>query len=519
MQVHLHWRSYFFELIFSVFKMDRSENSRQLRTIQILFVDIFFSTLASFVAVLLVRWLGDPFGSLQHFVFVWSIAGFLCSIPGFLLLGTHRIALLHSSYQSIGRLFVASLIKAVLLLVIALTGVLHLGVLDIQFLVLFYDFLISIIFLVCVRVITISIYNLIANSPESNIDSLFVLVYGTSFKSVSMVDRFKTSPHYNVVGFITPDKDIAGMKFQSLKVHSFETVDDVLAIKRQLGLDGIMFPHESDIDTERNRLIPFCLQLGIHVMFTPLVAEIGKQEYERLSVGPVSEEKTTSLKALNNYAAAPFSGQIISEDEMDFIPDGMSGFERHIKRIFSLLISTCCLIVFSPLFLVIWIAIKLEDGGPAIYSQERIGRFGRPFNIYKFRSMKMDAESGGPALYSGEDDPRLTKVGKFIRAHHLDELPQLWNVFLGDMAFVGPRPERKYFIDQIMERDKRYSYLYQIRPGVTSYATYYNGYTDTIEKMLRRLQYDLFYLKHRSWWFDIKVLWMTFRSIIFGKKF
>lgn len=116
-------------------------------------------------------------------------------------------------------------------------------------------------------------------------------------------------------------------------------------------------------------------------------------------------------------------------------------------------------------------------------------------------------------------DPRLTKVGKFIRAHHLDELPQLWNVFCGDMAFIGPRPERKFFIDQILDYDTRYVYLYQIRPGVTSFATLYNGYTDTMEKMLCRLEYDLYYLKKRSWWFDMKILFGTFWSIVGGKKF
>ena len=98
-------------------------------------------------------------------------------------------------------------------------------------------------------------------------------------------------------------------------------------------------------------------------------------------------------------------------------------------------------------------------------------------------------------------------------------MTQLWNVFCGDMAFIGPRPERKFYIDQILEHDIRYSYLYQIRPGVTSYATLYNGYTDTMEKMLRRLEYDLYYLGHRSWWFDFKVLFNTFCSIVFGKKF
>jgi lipopolysaccharide/colanic/teichoic acid biosynthesis glycosyltransferase len=143
----------------------------------------------------------------------------------------------------------------------------------------------------------------------------------------------------------------------------------------------------------------------------------------------------------------------------------------------------------------------------------------RPFNIYKFRSMRLDAEKFGPALYKGGADPRMTHVGKFLREHHLDELPQLWNVFIGDMSFIGPRPERKFYIDQIMERDPRYRFLYQIRPGVTSYATLYNGYTDTLEKMLRRLRYDLFYLEHRSWWFDFKILVKTFLNIAFGKKF
>ena len=162
---------------------------------------------------------------------------------------------------------------------------------------------------------------------------------------------------------------------------------------------------------------------------------------------------------------------------------------------------------------------RKTGGGPAIFRQERIGRFGRPFNIYKFRSMRLDAEKFGPALYKGGADPRITRVGKFLRVHHLDELPQLWNVFVGDMSFIGPRPERKFYIDQIMERDPRYRYLYQIRPGVTSYATLYNGYTDTVDKMLRRLRYDLFYLEHRFWLFDFKILVKTFLNIAFGKKF
>lgn len=226
-------------------------------------------------------------------------------------------------------------------------------------------------------------------------------------------------------------------------------------------------------------------------------------------------------KKIRTFGTMGLPADMMEKDATAFIPDGMTALERGLKRGVDMLISIICIIIFSPLFLLSYILIKLDDGGPALYVQERIGRFGRPFKIYKYRSMRLDAEKMGPQLShtGGDDDPRLTKIGKFLRRHHLDELPQLWNVLVGDMAFVGYRPERKYFIDKIMQNDPRYAFLYQIRPGVTSYATLYNGYTDTMEKMLRRLELDLFYLRHRSFWFDIKVLALTFGSIVFGKKF
>ena len=196
-----------------------------------------------------------------------------------------------------------------------------------------------------------------------------------------------------------------------------------------------------------------------------------------------------------------------------------SKWENGFRRLVDTLIALISLVVFSPLFLLCFLAIKFEDGGHVFFSQERIGLGGKPFNIYKFRSMKIDAEKDGPDLFQHEKSDKLTKVGRFLRNHHLDELPQLWNVVKGDMAFIGPRPERKFYIDQIMERDPRYAFLYQVRPGVTSYATLYNGYTDTMEKMLRRLELDLYYLEHRSWWFDIKILVKTFINIVFGKVF
>ena len=197
----------------------------------------------------------------------------------------------------------------------------------------------------------------------------------------------------------------------------------------------------------------------------------------------------------------------------------MNNIQKIAKRIFDIVISAITLVVFSPLFLYCYIMVRKEDGGTAIFSQERIGLHGKPFFIYKFRSMKMNAEEDEPLLFSQENDERLTRIGKTLREHHLDELPQLWNVLRGDMSFVGPRPERKFYIDQIMKHNPDYVKLYQIRPRVTSYATLYNGYTDTMEKMLRRLDLDLYYLDHNSLLFDMKILWMTFTSIVFGKKF
>ena len=207
------------------------------------------------------------------------------------------------------------------------------------------------------------------------------------------------------------------------------------------------------------------------------------------------------------------------EHNYSYIYDGMNAFEKEVKRWIDFFFASICLIVFSPLFLACYIAIKRDNDGPVIFKQERIGRFGRPFTIYKFRSMTVNAEDKGPRLCNDGKDKRLTKTGKFLREHHLDELSQLWNIFVGDMAFIGPRPERKFYIDQIIKIDPRYTYLYQIRPGITSMATLYNGYTDTMDKMLKRLEMDLEYLERRSWWLDAKILGLTFLKIIFGRKF
>ena len=197
----------------------------------------------------------------------------------------------------------------------------------------------------------------------------------------------------------------------------------------------------------------------------------------------------------------------------------MNALNENLKRIFDFTASCGGMVVFSPLYLAIYIAIKCESKGPAIFRQERIGRGGKAFTLYKFRSMKVTSESDGKPALCQHGDARLTRVGKFIREHHLDELPQLWNVAMGDMSFVGPRPERQYYIDKIMEVNPEYERLYELRPGLFSYATLHNGYTDTLEKMLKRLEYDLEYLENRTMAMDTKIIFQTVWSILSGKKF
>ncbi len=197
--------------------------------------------------------------------------------------------------------------------------------------------------------------------------------------------------------------------------------------------------------------------------------------------------------------------------------DAMGTIQKALKRFFDLVASALLLVVLSLLFLVIYILLKRQKNGAAIFTQERIGYKGKPFTIYKFRTLS--GEEKEPQLVAKGDDSNSTKTERFLREHHLDELPQLWNVLIGDMSFVGPRPERKYYIDQIMQHDKRYVLIYKMRPGLTSEATLYNGYTDSMEKMLRRLQMDLHYLEHRSLWLDFCIILKTGFRIISGKKF
>lgn len=210
---------------------------------------------------------------------------------------------------------------------------------------------------------------------------------------------------------------------------------------------------------------------------------------------------------------------MISETDFATTHDRMGKLELWVKRFSDIVCSIVGLIFLSPVFLVIAILMKRQKNGTIFFRQERIGYGGKPFTIYKFRTMSSVIEDDGPQLVAKSDSTCSTPLELFLRDHHLDELPQLWNVLKGDMSLVGPRPERRYFIDKIMEHDRRYTLIFEMRPGLTSEATLYNGYTDTMDKMLTRLQMDIDYLESRTLWLDAKIIFKTFATILSGRKF
>lgn len=189
---------------------------------------------------------------------------------------------------------------------------------------------------------------------------------------------------------------------------------------------------------------------------------------------------------------------------------------RVFKRFFDIAFSLSVLTVLTPFLLAVALLIKLTSRGPVFYVQERVGKEGHPFNIYKFRSMRIDAEKMGPAL-SSDNDPRITKLGKFMRKMRIDELPQFINVLKGDMAVVGPRPERQYWINQIIQSSPKYKRLLRVKPGITSLGQVKYGYAENVGEMLKRLRYDLLYIHNASIMLDIRVMLLTAMVMIQGK--
>jgi exopolysaccharide biosynthesis polyprenyl glycosylphosphotransferase len=194
----------------------------------------------------------------------------------------------------------------------------------------------------------------------------------------------------------------------------------------------------------------------------------------------------------------------------------MSSWQQAVKRGIDIFVSFLVLAIGSPIYLLIALGVKLSSKGPAFFKQERIGLHGKPFYIHKFRTMYTDAEKEGPAL-SSKNDKRITPFGLFLRKFRFDELPQFYNVLIGEMTMVGPRPERQFFIDQIVARAPHYKHLHKVKPGITSWGQVKYGYAENVDQMIERLKFDIIYIENMSLAVDLKILIYTILIIVQGR--
>jgi len=317
------------------------------------------------------------------------------------------------------------------------------------------------------------------------------LIIGTSQFAVDLraklkKDVNKRSHAYNIVGYVetSPGKEHRQLDLPVFDMNELETQCRRLNIKSL-----IVTSHRNGMQSTME-LVSGLFRYNLPILLSPTLYEL--------------------------IAGKPKINRLIAEPLIDITRANMSDSTANLKRAGDILVSAVTLLCLMPVFACIAFAIKRDSQGSIIYSQERIGLRRRPFKIYKFRTMYTNAEENGPALASS-NDTRITRVGHFLRKYRLDELPQFWNVLKGEMSIIGPRPERAFYIDRIVQRAPYYMLLHQVRPGITSLGMVKHGYASNVDEMIERLQYDLIYLENISLTVDLKVLAYTVNTVLKGK--